>query len=133
MVVGFTTMCGDLFHYGHMLFLKQAKNHCDYLIVGLHSDEDIEKNKRKPILNITERCKTIELSGLADKVIINAPYVINDELLSEIGADIYIYATVNDTENQKYLENYLFTNKLRKMNYTTEISTSELIKRVKLS
>ena len=66
-------------------------------------------------------------------MIINAPYVINDELLSEIGADIYIYATVNDTENQKYLEKYLFTNKLRKMNYTTEISTSELIKRVKLS
>ena len=71
----------------------------------------LKKIKEDSILNITERCKTTEeIISSADKVIINAPYVINDELLSG-DADIYIYATVNDTENQKYLEKYLFTNK----------------------
>ena len=42
MLVGYSTMCADLFHYGHMLFSKQNV----ILILGLHSDQDITKNKR---------------------------------------------------------------------------------------
>jgi len=131
MVVGYSTMCADLFHYGHMLFLKQAKTECDFLILGLHSDQDITKNKRKPILNIEERKKTLEISGLVDKVVIDAPYIINDQILHDIGADIFIYATATEDENQHYLKNYILTSNVKKINYTEGISTSEIIKRIK--
>ena len=48
-IIGYTTMCCDIIHYGHINFLKKAKENCDFLIVGLHSDEDITLRKRKPV------------------------------------------------------------------------------------
>lgn len=130
MIIGYTTMCADLFHYGHMTFLENAKKECDYLIVGLHSDVDITKNTRKPILNIEERKKTVEFCKFVDEVIINAPYIINDTLLDDLNANVYIYATVNKEEDNKYLERYLFTDRLKKLKYTHEISTSDIINRI---
>ena len=37
--------CYDIMHFGHANSLRQAKAMGDYLIVGVHSDEDISKNK----------------------------------------------------------------------------------------
>ena len=36
--IGFTCSCFDLLHAGHILMLKDAKEQCDYLIVGLQTD-----------------------------------------------------------------------------------------------
>ena len=38
MVIGFYPMVADLLHAGHMIALKEAKENCDYLIVGLNCD-----------------------------------------------------------------------------------------------
>ena len=45
-------MVADLFHYGHVNFLKQCSELGDCLIVGIHSDKDVESYKRKPILTM---------------------------------------------------------------------------------
>ena len=41
--IGFTCSTFDLLHSGHILMLAEAKNICDYLIVGLQSDPTIDR------------------------------------------------------------------------------------------
>ena len=55
----YVDMVADLFHYGHANFLKQAKKHGSYLIVGIHSDKVVEGYKRSPIMTMEERLDTV--------------------------------------------------------------------------
>ena len=41
--LGFTCSCFDLLHAGHILMLKDAKEQCDYLIVGLQTDPTLDR------------------------------------------------------------------------------------------
>ena len=51
MKIGFTCGSFDLLHAGHVVMLKEAKNNCDYLIVGLQTDPTLDrKNKNVPIM-----------------------------------------------------------------------------------
>jgi ethanolamine-phosphate cytidylyltransferase len=47
--------CFDCMHYGHANALRQAKEMGDYLVVGVHSDNEISKNKGPTVLNNEER------------------------------------------------------------------------------
>ena len=61
-VIGFTCGSMDLLHAGHVLMLKEARDCCDYLIVGLHTDPTIDRpEKNKPIQDLEER--VIQLEG----------------------------------------------------------------------
>ena len=78
MKVGFTCSSFDLLHAGHILMLKEAKENCDYLVVGLQTDPTIDrKEKNKPIMSLSERF--IILSGVKyiDEII---PYETEEEL-----------------------------------------------------
>ena len=58
--IGYTTGVFDLFHAGHITFLKQAKLYCDYLIVGICSDDLTKHIKNKnPIFSEKERLEII--------------------------------------------------------------------------
>ena len=47
--IGFTCGSFDLLHTGHIVMLRETKNWCDYLIVGLQTDPTIDrKEKNKP-------------------------------------------------------------------------------------
>ena len=51
MKTGITFSAFDLFHSGHVAMLKEARNKCDYLMVGLQTDPTIDRpEKNKPIL-----------------------------------------------------------------------------------
>lgn len=59
--IGFTCSCWDLLHAGHQLFLRDAYNNCDILIVGLQTDPTIDRpEKNKPIQSFEERQIQIE-------------------------------------------------------------------------
>src|SRR5690554_6157789 len=69
--VGFTQGTFDTLHYGHVNLLKNAKKHCDYLIVGVNSDELVESYKKtKTIIKTLDRVKIVEAIKYVDKVII---------------------------------------------------------------
>lgn len=69
-IVGYTCGSFDLFHIGHLNILKKAKRQCDFLIVGLNSDETMQRVKNKmPIIEYKERKKILEAIRYVDKVI----------------------------------------------------------------
>ncbi len=68
---GFTCGAFDLCHAGHMLMFKECKDHCDYLVVGLHSDPTIDRpEKNKPIQTLEERKVQLESIRYIDEIII---------------------------------------------------------------
>lgn len=88
MVIGYTTGVFDMFHIGHLNILKRAKEHCDFLIVGVTTDELCYKRKNHyPIINEEERMAIVAAIRYVDKVV---PQTDMDKIrpVKELGANI---------------------------------------------
>jgi glycerol-3-phosphate cytidylyltransferase len=73
MKTGFTCSTFDLFHAGHIMMLKEAKEQCDYLIVGLQTDPTIDRpNKNKPVQSVFERYVQLQACKYVDEVVVYA-------------------------------------------------------------
>ena len=68
-IIGYTTGVFDLFHVGHLNILKRAKELCDYLIVGVTTDELVSYKNTKAIIPYDERTKIVESIRYVDKVV----------------------------------------------------------------
>lgn len=69
--VGVTVGAFDLCHAGHVLMFKEAKEVCDYLIVGLHSDPSLDRpEKHKPIMSLEERKIILEGIRYIDEIFV---------------------------------------------------------------
>ncbi len=70
--IGYTDGVYDLFHVGHLNMIEAAKKRCEYLIVGVHSDEVVYQYKhRYPIIPEAERARIVGAIRGVDKVVIN--------------------------------------------------------------
>ena len=137
--IGFTCSTFDLLHAGHHLMLKDSKDQCDILIVGLHTDPTIDveyrkktndpgKTKNKPIQTFRERLIQIESCKYVDYII---KYSTEDDLLNILNTlkpDVRILGS--DWKGKPYtghtLENIQIHWHIRDHDY----STSNLRKRI---
>ena len=69
MRIVYATMAADIIHHGHIQFIKKAKELGDYLIIGLHPDDVIQKYKRTPITQFNNRKKILEAIKEVDLVV----------------------------------------------------------------
>ena len=77
--IGFLAGSFDVIHPGYIYMFEEAKQNCDKLIVGLHTDPTIErKEKLKPILSVDERKKILLSLKFIDDIFI---YDTESELL----------------------------------------------------
>ena len=68
--IGYTTGVFDLFHIGHLNILKRAKERCEYLIVGVSTDEVVESYKgKKPVIPFEERVEIVKAIRYVDEVV----------------------------------------------------------------
>ncbi|MFM0229878.1 adenylyltransferase/cytidyltransferase family protein [Paraburkholderia sediminicola] len=69
--VGYVAGAFDLFHIGHLNALRYAKSHCDFLIVGVLSDETLRLNKSiKPVIPLDERIEIVRSICFVDRVVV---------------------------------------------------------------
>ena len=130
-IIGYVDMVADLFHYGHVRMLKKAKANCDYLIAGIHDDETVESYKRTPIMNMSERIEVVEACKYTDQVISSTPLIITKDFLENYNIDLVFHAHTAE-EHPKYEYMYReIIDKFRRLDYTEEISTTDIIDRLK--
>ncbi len=68
--IGFVQGTFDLFHIGHLNLLENAKKHCDYLIVGVNTDELVlEYKNKKPVIPFEERLRIVGALKCVDKAV----------------------------------------------------------------
>lgn len=67
--IGYTTGVFDMFHVGHLNILQNAKKYCDFLIVGVTTDELVSYKNKKAIIPFEERLRIVENIKCVDKVV----------------------------------------------------------------
>jgi ethanolamine-phosphate cytidylyltransferase len=90
----------DLFHVGHLETLKRAKALGDFLIVGVHDDETVNRYKGSnfPIMSLHDRAMCVLSTKYVDEVIIGAPWKISHDLLKGFNIQIVAEGTNLKTE-----------------------------------
>lgn len=70
MVIGYTTGVYDMFHIGHLNIIKRAKEQCDFLIVGVSTDDLVRHEKNKtPVIPYEERAVIVGTLKYVDQVV----------------------------------------------------------------
>jgi len=78
--VGFTCSAFDLLHAGHVAMLRECKQHCNFLIVGLHVDPTVDRpSKNKPVQSVYERYMQLKGCEYVDSII---PYETEEDLIN---------------------------------------------------
>ena len=77
-IVGLTASTFDLLHAGHCAMLREAKDHCDYLVCALQVDPSIDRpEKNAPVQTLVERWMQLQSVKYVDEII---PYQTEDDL-----------------------------------------------------
>ena len=130
----YADMGADLFHYGHMRFLKKAHALGDHLLVGICADDVLVSYKRRPILTMEERVASVAGCRYVDEVLPNAPPMVDRAWIEKYDIDLVVHGDDYSQEQQEYyykvpIEMGIF----RTVAYTQSISTTEIIRRCKES
>ena len=132
--VGLVQGSWDLFHLGHLRYMKKAKELCDYLIVAMDSDEKIRKRKGngRPIIPEEERYNFIKLLGIADDIVIKPANEKKWGLIKEVRPDVLVAIKENYNEFQiMNLEEYC--GRVAILPRQSESSTSDKIRKITIA
>ncbi|KAM9792481.1 ethanolamine-phosphate cytidylyltransferase isoform 1-T1 [Neosynchiropus ocellatus] len=121
-------------HYGHSNQLRQAKAMGDYLIAGVHTDEEISKHKGPPVFTQEERYKMVRAIKWVDEIVEGAPYVTTLETLDKYNCDSCVHGdditlTVDGKDTYEEVKR---AGRYRECKRTQGVSTTDLVGRMLL-
>ncbi|XP_033745804.1 ethanolamine-phosphate cytidylyltransferase-like isoform X4 [Pecten maximus] len=126
--------CFDMVHFGHANAIRQAKKMGDYLVVGVHSDEEIAKHKGPPVYKQEERYKMVRAIKWVDEVVEAAPYVTTLETLDKYNCDFCVHGddittTADGTDSYHIVK---AAERYKECKRTAGVSTTDLVGRMLL-
>ena len=131
MIRVYVDMVADLFHVGHVNLMRNAKQFGDYLIVGVHSDEEVASYKRRPIINEKDRYEIVENCRLVDKIIKGSPLLITEEFIKKHNIDLVVHG--DDISAAVAYQHHIILKLgiVKYVPYTAGTSTTKIIEKIK--
>lgn len=126
--------CYDMVHFGHANSLRQAKALGDWLVVGIHNDEEITKHKGPPVFTQEERYKMVKGIKWVDEVVEGAPYVTTLETLDKYKCDFCCHGD-DITMTADGVDTYHLVKaagRYKEVQRTAGVSTTDLVGRMLL-
>lgn len=118
----------DMTHMGHMNLFEYAAKYGNRLIVGVHTDADVELYKRVPKMNEKIRYNTVKKCKHVDEVVEGAPLVVTEKFINRYNIHAVICSEEYDKEDDKYYAAPRKMGILIVKPRTDGISTSEIIR-----
>ena len=121
--------CFDMIHSGHYNAIRQAKSLGAYLVMGIHSDQQITQNKGPPVMGEVERYQLARCCKWVDEVAEDAPFTPTPEWLDEVGCFYGVHGddiTPNATGQDAY-QVLRDAGRLKIIKRTEGISTTALV------
>jgi len=129
----------DLFHPGHIAFIREAKKLGTYLIVGVYDDQTVNQyqGKNLPIMNVYERVLGTLSCRYVDEVVIGAPLHITKDFIDSLRINEVVCGSVahSYTEGGQDSDNDLYRvpkdlGILKVVSSPSKLTTPEVIKRI---
>lgn len=125
----------DLFHRGHLEYIKHCKETFTdvFLIVGIVNDKDATGYKRPPIYCENDRYEIVSNIKYVDKIVKDAPLIIDENFMNEHQIDYVIHSFSNEADAEKQKEFFkvpIMLNKFMTIQYYSSISTTDIIKKI---
>ena len=136
MKIGYTCGVYDLFHVGHLNLFERCKKECDYLIVGVCSDDYVKQYKNKaPVIGEADRARIVGALKCVDR----AEIITTEETVDKVLAwNKFNYDVLFSGDDWKGTERFIATEKAFKENgidvevvffsYTKGVSTTQIKK-----
>jgi len=126
--------CYDMVHFGHANSLRQAKAMGDYLVVGVHTDQEITCHKGPPVFSQAERYRMVRAIKWVDEVVEAAPYVTTLETLDRHNCKFCVHGdditmTADGTDTYHIVKS---AGRYKECQRTQGVSTTNLVGRMLL-
>lgn len=125
----------DMMHFGHMNAFRLAKSLGTHLVVALNSAESITKCKGPPLMNDEERLAMVKSCKFVDEVVMDCPYIMNEEYLNWVVKEYNIdYVVHGDdpciVDGKDVYAVPKATGKFRSIPRTEGVSTTDIVGRI---
>ncbi|CAG84587.2 DEHA2A07040p [Debaryomyces hansenii CBS767] len=126
--------CFDFVHHGHAGAMLQARQLGKELYVGIHSDEDILKNKGPVVMTLKERVKAVEACKWSTQPVPDAPYVTDPKVMDGYGCKYVVHGDdiTTDANGEDCYQEVKDLGKFVVVKRTPNISTTDLVGRMLL-
>ncbi|CAH0729859.1 unnamed protein product, partial [Brenthis ino] len=125
----------DLFHVGHLDFLEAAHSQGDFLIVGLHTDLEVNRYKGSnyPIMNLHERVLSVLACKYVHEVVIGAPYSVTAELMDHFRVEVVCHGVTSIALDVDGRDPYMVPKQrgcFKTLNSGNTMTTEDIVQRI---